>query len=56
MNETQKQTLLRLSGLWKNKGKDGSTFLTGHLNSVTDILILPNKLKKKDTDPILICL
>ncbi|OGF97681.1 MAG: hypothetical protein A2Z06_01355 [Candidatus Glassbacteria bacterium RBG_16_58_8] len=44
---------IRLTGLWKNKDKNGGTFLSGNLNSVTSLLVFPNTRKKeggKDPD------
>lgn len=40
----------RLSGLWKNKGKDGKTYLSGSLGSAR-LLVMPNGYKKADKDP-----
>jgi hypothetical protein len=38
--------LVKLSGLWKNKDKHGNTFLSGTLNAVSQILVMPNTHKK----------
>ncbi len=43
--------LLRLTGLWKNKDKTGKTYLTGHLNAMTEVVILPNTRKAKENEP-----
>lgn len=43
--------LLRLSGLWKNTDKTGKTYLTGHLNAMTEVVILPNTKKVKENEP-----
>lgn len=43
--------MVRLSGLWKNTGKDGKTFLSGTLNPGAKLLVMPNTYKKKETDP-----
>ena len=40
----------RLSGLWKNKGKDGKTYLSGSLGSAR-LLVMPNDYKKAERDP-----
>jgi hypothetical protein len=40
----------RLCGLWKRKGKDGQTFLSGPLGN-NSILIMPNKFKTEDKHP-----
>jgi hypothetical protein len=41
---------IKLTGLWKNKGKDGKTFLSGTLGGVK-LLIFANDYKKAGTDP-----
>lgn len=41
----------RLTGLWKNTGKDGKTFLSGNLSGVARLLVLPNSHKRAETDP-----
>ena len=38
----------KLTGLWKNKDKNGNTFLSGSLNSITQIMVMPNTFKKED--------
>ena len=40
----------RLTGLWKNKDKNGKTYLSGSLG-LARLLVLPNDFKKKDADP-----
>ena len=40
----------RLTGLWKNKDKNGKTYLSGSLG-LARLLVLPNDFKKKDSDP-----
>lgn len=36
----------KLTGLWKNKDKNGNTFLSGTLNQITQIMVMPNSFKK----------
>jgi len=43
--------LIKLTGLWKSKTKDGAPLLSGSLNAVTSILIMPNTFKKSEKDP-----
>ncbi len=43
--------MIRLTGLWKNKGKDGNTFLSGNLNGISSLLVMPNTFKKKENEP-----
>ena len=40
----------KLTGLWKNKDKNGNTFLSGSLNAITNLLVMPNTFKKDDED------
>lgn len=37
----------KLTGLWKNKDKNGNTFLSGSLNAITQIMVMPNTFKQK---------
>ena len=43
--------MIRLTGLWKNKAKDGNTFLSGNLNGISSLLVMPNTFKKKENEP-----
>lgn len=43
--------LIKLTGLWKSKTKTGVSMLSGSLNAVTSIVILPNTYKKSEKDP-----
>lgn len=38
--------MVKLTGLWKNKDKRGETFLSGSLNAVSQIMVMPNTHKK----------
>jgi len=40
----------RLTGLWKNKTRDGKTYLSGKVG-LARLLVLPNDFKKADKDP-----
>jgi uncharacterized protein (DUF736 family) len=42
---------IRLMGLWKEKDKNGNTYLSGKLNEITSILVMPNTFKKASKDP-----
>ena len=42
---------IRLMGLWKEKDKNGNTYLSGKLNGITSILVMPNTFKKASKDP-----
>ena len=47
----------RLTGLWKNKTKDGKTYLSGSLG-LSRLLVLPNDYKRNEKDPdynVLLC-
>lgn len=39
--------MIKLTGLWKQKDKDGKGFLTGSLNPISKLLILQNSYKKE---------
>jgi len=43
--------MIKLTGLWKNKTKDGKQYLTGGLGYGAKILIFPNSYKEKESDP-----
>lgn len=44
--------MIKLTGLWKAKDKDGKSFLTGTLNPITKLLVLPNSYKNEgDKNP-----
>jgi len=43
--------MVKLTGLWKNAGKDGKTYLSGTLNPGAKLLVMPNTFKRKETDP-----
>jgi len=43
--------MVKLTGLWKNAGKDGKTYLSGTVNPGAKLLVMPNTFKKKDSDP-----
>lgn len=38
----------KLTGLWKNKDKNGNTYLSGSLNSIAQIMVMPNSYKNED--------
>ncbi len=42
---------VRLTGLWKSKDKEGNTFLSGNLNAITNIMVMPNTFKKEEKEP-----
>jgi hypothetical protein len=47
----------KLTGLWKNKTKDGKTYLSGSLG-MSRLLVLPNDYKRNEKDPdynVLLC-
>ena len=41
---------VKITGLWKNTGKDGKTFLSGSVGGVK-VLVFPNAYKKAEGDP-----
>jgi len=42
---------IRLTGLWKNTDKKDNTYLSGNLNAITRVTVMPNENKKADRDP-----
>ena len=42
-----KKPMMRVAGLWKNKDKNGDTFLSGNLGSLK-VLLFPNKYRNKE--------
>jgi hypothetical protein len=38
--------MTKLTGVWKNKDKNGNTYLSGSLTPITNLLIMPNTYKK----------
>jgi len=41
---------VKLTGLWKNIGKEGKTYLSGSLGGVR-VLVFANEFKKTEKDP-----
>jgi len=48
---SENDTLVRLTGLWRNTTKAGETYLVGKLSPTSKLLILPNSRKEKESDP-----
>ena len=42
---------VKLTGLWKQKDKNGQTFLSGSLSPISKVLVMPNTFKKSDKEP-----
>ena len=42
---------LKITGLWTMEDKKGNTFLSGNLNQITKVLIMPNTFKKETKEP-----
>ena len=42
--------LLKLTGLWSSTDKNGNTILTGSLNAISRMVIMPNTFKTNDND------
>lgn len=43
--------LVKLTGLWKSEMKNGGKMLSGSLNAITSLLIMPNTFKKEPKEP-----
>jgi hypothetical protein len=42
---------IKLTGLWKHKDKNGNTYLSGGISSITQMAVLPNAYKRTEKDP-----
>ena len=42
---------VKLMGLWKNKDRNGNTYLAGGLGPTARVLVLPNTRKKESKEP-----
>jgi len=51
--EKNKQSLVKLTGLWQKKGKNGM-FYQGQLSPWSNILIFRNQYKESEQDPDMI--
>lgn len=40
--------MIKITGLWKSKDKNGNTYLSGSLNNITQLMVMSNTYK---TDP-----
>jgi len=49
-NETQKSSMLEITGLWANKSKNGDTYYSGYMGK-SAILIFKNNYKTEDKHP-----
>lgn len=43
--------MIKLTGLWKQEGKAGSSYLSGLVSPTTRLLIMPNTYKKSGKEP-----
>lgn len=43
--------MIRVSGLWKSKDKQGRTFYSGTVNKTSKVLIFPVRNRTNDTQP-----
>ena len=41
----------KITGLWKNKDKNGRTYLSGKMNAINTVMIMQNDYKRNDKDP-----
>ena len=42
---------VKITGLWKQKDKNGATYLSGSLSPIARVLVMPNTYKKEEKDP-----
>ena len=47
----EKNELLKLGGLWKNKDKNGNDYFSGNFTYGTKLLIMKNTFKEKNNEP-----
>lgn len=47
--------MIKVTGLWKEKDKNGNTYLSGNLNAISRMVIMPNTFKKGEKDPDYFC-
>jgi len=43
--------MVKLTGLWKGKDRNGKAILSGTVSPGAKLLVLPNTHKKRDSDP-----
>jgi hypothetical protein len=43
--------MIKITGLWKHKTNSGETYLSGSLSGITQLMVMPNKLKRNEKDP-----
>lgn len=43
--------MIKLTGLWKATDKNGNTYLSGALNGITQLAVMPNTYKRSEKDP-----
>lgn len=43
--------MIKLTGLWKSKDKNGNTYLCGSLSPISNLIIMPNTFKEDDKAP-----
>lgn len=39
--------LIKITGLWRNTDKQGNKYLSGNLNAITNLMVMPNTFKKE---------
>ena len=45
------ESTIKLTGLWKQKDKNGQIYLSGTLSPISKVLVMPNTFKKEDREP-----
>jgi len=50
----ERAPMIKLGGLWRTEGKDGSVFFSGKLGYGTRLLLFKNQHKRSDKDPDLV--
>jgi hypothetical protein len=42
---------IRLAGLWEKKDPEGNCVFSGSLNSISELIVIPNNCKREEGDP-----
>ena len=49
--QNKSNDLIKLTGLWEKKSKDGKVYYSGNLSSTAKVLLFKNDNKKNERDP-----
>ena len=43
--------LVKLTGLWEDTDRNGHQYLSGKINAISKVLVMPNTFKKSNSEP-----